>query len=119
MNSYPVELLAQLAPVMFVAGLDAPAQAPSAPSTPQAAAISLADNTEKVQISTRPQDPFITLTLRLRDALQAQRRAAIWQPEKAKKFQVILVDKDVSFPPRKLVLLMTLNIPHPIHHFPR
>src|SRR5467141_629952 len=79
MNSYPAELLAQLAPVMFVAGLDV-SQSPSS-----------------------KQDAFQILTLRLRDALLIQRRVSIWQPEKNNTFQVVLVDKDIRFPPRKLV----------------
>ena len=78
MNSYPPELLVQLAPVMFVAGLDVPP--PSAPpDTPTPA---------------RPaQDPFAVLTVRLRDALLSQRTTAIWQPEKSKTFQTVLVDQ--------------------------
>lgn len=94
MNSYPPELLAQLAPVMFVAGLDVPPNAaqqpPTTPSTPQSASVKSAD-------------PFQTLILRLREALTAQRKVAIWQPEKSKTFHVILVDQEVRFPPRKLV----------------
>ncbi|KAJ7647712.1 Gryzun, putative trafficking through golgi-domain-containing protein [Roridomyces roridus] len=91
MNSYPAELLAQLAPVMFVAGLEPPpavaaVQSPTTPSTPKA-----------------QQDPFALLTSRLREALLAQRKVAIWQPEKSKVFQVIPVDQAVRFPPRKLV----------------
>ncbi|KAJ7503038.1 Foie gras liver health family 1-domain-containing protein [Mycena galericulata] len=91
MNSYPPELLAQLAPVMFVAGLDPPsataaAQSPTTPTTPRA-----------------QQDPFTVLTLRLREALLAQRKVAIWQPEKSKSFQILPVDQAVRFPPRKLV----------------
>lgn len=82
MNSYPAELLAQLSPVMFAAGLDPPA------------------NTQE---KLKTQDSFTTLTLRLREALINQKKAAIWQPEKSKTFQVILVDKAVRFPPRKLV----------------
>ena len=82
MNSYPPELLVQLAPVMFVAGLDIqpPPQTPvsPAPSTPTA--------------SSR-QDPFQILASRLRDALLSQRKVGIWQPEKAKTFQVVMVDK--------------------------
>lgn len=79
MNSYPSELLAQLAPVMFVAGLDV--------QTPP----------ESVSETQRPQlDPFDVLTIRLRDALVAQRKPAIWQPDKSKTFQAILVDKVCS-----------------------
>ncbi|KAG5731761.1 UPF0636 like protein [Termitomyces sp. T112] len=85
MNSYPPELLAQLAPVMFVAGLDE--ETPSQPSA---------------QISAKGND-FALLASRLRETLQTQRKVAIWQPEKTKTFQVILVDKDIRFPPRKLV----------------
>ncbi|EKM53402.1 uncharacterized protein PHACADRAFT_163712 [Phanerochaete carnosa HHB-10118-sp] len=76
MNSYPPELLAQLAPVMFVAGPQSPAP--------------------------KSQDSFSLLALRLKDMLQAQRRPAVWHPDKAKTFQVIFVDPDVRFPPRKM-----------------
>ncbi|KAK7057624.1 Gryzun, putative trafficking through golgi-domain-containing protein [Favolaschia claudopus] len=93
MNSYPPELLAQLAPVMFVAGLDAitstPASVAQSPITP---------TTPKSQ-----QDPFVLLTVRLREALLTQRKVAIWQPDKSKTFQIIPVDKAVRFPPRKLL----------------
>ncbi|KIY46190.1 hypothetical protein FISHEDRAFT_47894 [Fistulina hepatica ATCC 64428] len=84
MNSYPVELLVQLAPVMFVAGLDVP-PSPSPDS----------------------KDPFITLVLRLRETLLSQLKPSIWQPppdtSKGQKFQILLVPTDVRFPPRKLV----------------
>ncbi|PPQ63022.1 hypothetical protein CVT24_005968 [Panaeolus cyanescens] len=97
MNSYPPELLTQLAPVMFVAGLDVQTSTatitPSSPSTP----------TPPIPTPPKSQDPFQVLILRLRDALLAQRKVAIWQPEKNKTFQVVLVDTDVKFPPRKLV----------------
>ncbi|KAG2016097.1 glutathione transferase omega-1 [Coprinopsis cinerea AmutBmut pab1-1] len=86
MNSYPPELLVQLAPVMFVAGLDVPP-----PPPPDAEG-----NASKP-------DPFQVLAIRLREALTNQRKVAIWQSDKSKTFQVILVDKDVRFPPRKLV----------------
>ncbi|KAI0724685.1 Gryzun, putative trafficking through golgi-domain-containing protein [Fomitopsis betulina] len=79
MNSYPAELLTQLAPVMFIGGLDPP------------------------PASGKTTDPFVVLSHRLREALVNQRKVAIWQPEKKKTFQVILVDKDVKFPPRRLV----------------
>ncbi|TFK50937.1 hypothetical protein OE88DRAFT_1726063 [Heliocybe sulcata] len=85
MNSYPPELLVQLAPVLFVAGLEF-AAAPQTPQSPTA----------------KSQDPFVLLSTRLKDALTSQRKVAVWQPEKAKTFQVVLVDKEVRFPPRKI-----------------
>jgi hypothetical protein len=83
MNSYPPELLVQLAPVMFVAGLDVPA----VPETIPSAALGEPPSTRL------PQDPFTSLTVRLRDALLSQRTATVWQPEKSKTFQAVLVDK--------------------------
>ena len=40
------------------------------------------------------------LATRLRDALVSQRKVAIWQPEKTKTFQVVLVDKVRTLSPR-------------------
>ncbi|TFY76432.1 hypothetical protein EWM64_g7579, partial [Hericium alpestre] len=100
MNSYPPELLTQLAPLMFVAGLDVPSP-PDAP--PLSSSPSVQSSTQSIASPRPPQDPFTVLTLRLRDALLAQRKVAIWQPEKSKTFQVVLVDKEVRFPPRKLI----------------
>jgi hypothetical protein len=77
MNSYPAELLTQLVPVMFAAGLDLPP-----------------DHNN--------QDLFAILTTRLRDAL-LNTKPAIYQPEKQKSFHVVLVDKAVRFPPRKII----------------
>ena len=77
MNSYPPELLVQLAPVMFVAGLGPqPAAAAAAPQSP----------------APRTQDPFVLLATRLKDALLAQRKPAVWAPDKSKTFQVVLVE---------------------------
>ncbi|KAJ3575278.1 hypothetical protein NP233_g1192 [Leucocoprinus birnbaumii] len=80
---------------MFVAGLDVPPnttnQPPTTPATPQSPS------------TTKTTDAFHGLTARLREALTSQRKVAIWQPEKSKSFHVILVDKEVRFPPRKLV----------------
>ncbi|KAG2153198.1 Gryzun, putative trafficking through golgi-domain-containing protein [Suillus clintonianus] len=100
MNSYPAELLVQLAPVMFVAGLDLPpAPSASTPSTPQ----SPGQAQSPPPTPTKTQDPFGSLVARLRDALQSQRKVAIWAPERTRAFHMILVGKDVRFPPRKLV----------------
>lgn len=82
MNSYPPELLVQLAPVMFVAGLDVPPPPEPIPSS-----------TSDPSLSRPAQDPFTLLTIRLRDALLSQRITAIWQPDKSKSFQTVLVDK--------------------------
>ena len=83
MNSYPPELVVQLAPVMFVAGLDVP-PSPEPVSSP---------SSDPPSISRTAQDPFTVLTIRLRDALLSQRITAIWQPDKSKTFQTVLVDK--------------------------
>lgn len=80
MNSYPPELLVQLAPVMFVAGLS------DSPSS----------NAETMDPDGRSQDQFTALAQRLREVLGTQRKATIWTSEatrKAKLFQVVFVDK--------------------------
>ncbi|TBU21299.1 Gryzun, putative trafficking through golgi-domain-containing protein [Dichomitus squalens] len=103
MNSYPPELLVQLAPVMFVAGLEVPPpHQPQTPASASAHAPPPKTPTTPAQ-QTQRQDPFNVLSTRLRDALLAQRKVAIWQPDKSKTFQVVLVDKDVPFPPRKML----------------
>ncbi|TDL16121.1 hypothetical protein BD410DRAFT_647647 [Rickenella mellea] len=108
MNSYPPELLVQLAPVLFVAGLDLPRppqpQSPPPDILPQPQPQTQGDQdaTLRPRRNTTAQDPFTALILRLREALTSQRKVAIWQPERNKAFQVVLVDKAVPFPPRKL-----------------
>lgn len=89
MNSYPAELIVQHAPVMFVAGLTesqqpdgasglmSPPIGPSEPSSPT--------------VDTK--DPFGVLISRLRSALSTKRRANIWDSERARRFQIVLVDK--------------------------
>ena len=84
MNSYPPELMVQLAPVMFVAGLDV---------TPEPESTVTASQGEAPSPPRVVSDPFEILTRRLHDALATQRKPAIWQPEKTKTFQVQLVDK--------------------------
>ncbi|KAH8827913.1 Gryzun, putative trafficking through golgi-domain-containing protein [Flagelloscypha sp. PMI_526] len=79
MNSYPPELLAQLAPVMFVAGLDTGIVSPSSPKL-------------ETEGATTPKTPLDQFT----------RKVAIYQPDKSKTFQVVMVSEDSSFPPRKL-----------------
>lgn len=83
MNSYPPELLVQLAPVMFVAGLDVPPPPESVPSS----------TSDPPSLPRPAQDSFTLLTIRLRDALLSQRITAIWQPDKSKTFQTVLVEK--------------------------
>jgi trafficking protein particle complex subunit 11 len=96
MNSYPIELTAQLAPVMFVAGVDPSASAdPSSAPTPT----SPSRSPEKAKSG----DPFDTLITRLRDALAQQRKLEIWKSEKSRSFQTVIVDKNIGFPPRKSV----------------
>lgn len=68
---------------MFVAGLDVPTVPEPVPSTAPGS----------LPPTRLPQDPFMSLTVRLRDALLSQRTAVIWQPEKSKTFQAVPVDK--------------------------
>ncbi|KAG2132301.1 Gryzun, putative trafficking through golgi-domain-containing protein [Suillus bovinus] len=100
MNSYPAELLVQLAPVMFVAGLDLP---PALSNSPSSALQSLGQTQSPPSAPTKTQDHFTSLITRLRDVIQSQRKPAIWAPERMRAFQMILMGKDVRFPPRKLV----------------
>ncbi|EMD33144.1 hypothetical protein CERSUDRAFT_118207 [Gelatoporia subvermispora B] len=84
---------------MFVAGLEDLSQPPPPQSPTQSAA---------------PQDPFAALSVRLREVLLAQRKAAIWQPEKNRTFKVLLADKDMRFPPRKVEDLQTRTFHSPL-----
>ncbi|KAG1734859.1 hypothetical protein EDD22DRAFT_959994 [Suillus occidentalis] len=70
--------------------------APSAPKSP--------GQTQSLPPTpTKTQDPFASLVARLRGALQSQHKVSIWAPERTKQFQMILVGKDVRFPPRKFI----------------
>lgn len=90
----------QLAPVMFVSGLDLP---------PTSAAVLVAPSPADKDPSSPPtpppkvQDPFTSLISRLREVLLSQSKSTVWSPERTKIFQVVLVDKFVGFPPRKSV----------------
>lgn len=66
MNSYPIELLVQHAPLMFVAGLELPKG---------------------------KQDPFYTLISRLREVLGARPKGLVWDKHRASAFNILLVDK--------------------------
>ncbi|OBZ70000.1 Trafficking protein particle complex subunit 11 [Grifola frondosa] len=117
MNSYPPELLVQLAPVIDAYDASNASNTGDASTTSGTSDISNTSDTGSPTI--KESDPFAVLAVRLRDALISQRKASIWQPEKSKTFQIILVDKvrvtlkispadydnvqDVRFPPRKLL----------------
>lgn len=76
MNSYPIELLVQHAPLMFVAGLEVPPA---------------------------KQDPFHSLVVRLREILSARPKGLVWDKNRGSAFNILLVDKNIRFPPRKVV----------------
>ncbi|EJD46843.1 hypothetical protein AURDEDRAFT_86850 [Auricularia subglabra TFB-10046 SS5] len=107
MNSYPIELLAQPCPVMFVAGLDAPPPTPP-PQTPVTAATPTSAQpvpvpaTPTIRVPSAQIDPFAVLQQRLRDALTQVPKNTIWLADRGKTFQVHLVEKNVRFPPRKI-----------------
>lgn len=93
MNSYPIELLVQHAPMMFVAGLDVPptpSVVPPSNGTASEPTVSLADGNQSLPDS---RDPFVVLQSRLKAAFTARRRGSIWDLNKSKHFNVIVVDK--------------------------
>ncbi|KAI6046343.1 Gryzun, putative trafficking through golgi-domain-containing protein [Pisolithus marmoratus] len=100
MNSYPTEMMVQLAPVMFVAGLDIPPSSAAVPVPPPSANM---DPSSPPAPPQKVQDPFTLLIFRLREVLLSQCKSSVWSPERTKIFQVVLVDKAVGFPPRKSV----------------
>ncbi|KAH7102159.1 Foie gras liver health family 1-domain-containing protein [Auriculariales sp. MPI-PUGE-AT-0066] len=108
MNSYPVELLAQPCPVMFVAGLEAPPAQVTSPTTASTPATGSSPPMpgpplgHRIQTTPAHHDPFVVLQLRLRDALTQIPKNSIWLPDRGRQFQVHLVEKNVRFPPRKM-----------------
>jgi len=109
MNSYPVELLGQHAPLMFVAGLTeptspTPASPPTSPQQALRASLDVppSDGPGETTGSNVRQDSFSVLTARLRAALATRTKGVVWDPDRAKSFQVVLVDKVRLFPNMKL-----------------
>ncbi|KAG8930220.1 hypothetical protein FRC01_003141 [Tulasnella sp. 417] len=110
MNSYPNELLAQHVPLMYVAGLTEGSSSSPAPGSPTvstspseatrrsssgsisqpSAPVEVAANTSGDAIAS---DPFADLISRLRTVLTYRKKGAVWDPLRARAFQVILVDK--------------------------
>lgn len=108
MNGYPSELIAQHVPLMFVAGLDAPTANVPPPPTPAklATPVPSSRSRERMSIADLPtpsshSDPFGVLIGRLRTAL-SPRKTAVWDSEPGRRFHVVLVDRNVSLPPRKI-----------------
>ena len=66
MNSYPIELLCQHAPLMFIAGLDLPQDT---------------------------KDPFHPLVTRLRESFLSRPKGLVWDQERSTNFSILLVDK--------------------------
>jgi hypothetical protein len=110
MNGYPSELIAQHVPLMFVAGLDAPAANVPPPPTPAKlpTPVPSSRSRERMSIADLPTpsthtDPFAVLTARLRTALSS-RKGVVWEAEPGRRFNVMLVDRNVTLPPRKIQL---------------
>ncbi|KAG9084046.1 hypothetical protein FS749_005537, partial [Ceratobasidium sp. UAMH 11750] len=110
MNGYPSELIAQHVPLMFVAGLDAPAANVPPPPTPAKlpTPVPSSRSRERMSIADLPSpsahsDPFAVLIGRLRIAL-GFRKGVVWDAEPGRRFHVVLVDRSVSLPPRKIQL---------------
>ncbi|KAF8752579.1 Foie gras liver health family 1 [Rhizoctonia solani] len=110
MNGYPAELVCQHVPLMFVAGLDAPSTNVPPPPTPAKlpTPVPSTRSRERMSIADLPtpsthSDPFVVLINRLRNAL-ASRKGVVWDSEPGRRFHVVLVDKNVTLPPRKVQL---------------
>ena len=105
MNSYPLELLAQHVPLMFVAGLTEglPPDTPSSPVTiPSNAVVSPKSLGPSSSVDIAADHPsaaptedelFLNLTARLRSALTYRKKGVIWDPNRSKAFHIVLVDK--------------------------
>ncbi|KAF8584313.1 hypothetical protein K439DRAFT_1633686 [Ramaria rubella] len=98
MNSYPSELLTQLGPVMFIAGLDATADPPHSDTE--------TSEDDRILGKRLQADPFLALVKRLRDVLfeKSIKKGTVWVGDAeraAPGFRMLLVDKNVRFPPQK------------------
>jgi len=92
MNSYPIELLVQHAPLMFVAGLgDQSATHTGVPVHNDA--LPNPDLERRGSVNQDARDPFAVLTSRLRNSFASRRRGTIWDLNKSRHFNVVLVDK--------------------------
>ncbi|SCV68679.1 BQ2448_800 [Microbotryum intermedium] len=119
LDTYPSEFISHVHPLLFAAGLEpavpvTPPTNPSGPSStappstngvgspaaPQVASSSLTNGDEASSTSS---DPFVTLVAALRRAFQARKGWGIWDNTRGAHhdFHVVLVDKNVRFPPIK------------------
>ncbi|KAG8923830.1 hypothetical protein FRC02_010860 [Tulasnella sp. 418] len=110
MNVYPIELLAQYAPLMFVAGLTEGNQAPQSPSSSSPTNSNKTHSpiespqlmSEGSSLSGKSDDPFESLIARLCAILVRRRKDTVWDTERDGSFQAILVKKNILIPPPKV-----------------
>lgn len=110
MNSYPNELLAQHVPLMFVAGLTEGTQSPAVASPAMSPPGSIGGGAplgETISVGSpgvergsplevagsESSDPFTALVAQLRSVLSYRKRGTVWDPNRSKVFQIVLVDK--------------------------
>ncbi|KAG0148825.1 hypothetical protein CROQUDRAFT_89870 [Cronartium quercuum f. sp. fusiforme G11] len=103
MDSLPIEFLSHHLPLLFFAGLPVP---PEDPNSGQGSS-----------------DPFQVLSTNLRHALTAnQSGIQVWDPRKQTQnshdFRVVVVEKNVRFPPRKARPSSTSSTTNSITHSP-
>lgn len=93
MNSYPVELLVQHAPLMFVAGLGDSSSSP-VPNSANGDLLGAPPLHERRgSVNQDAKDPFLVLSSRLRNSFASRRRGAVWDLNKSHHFNILLVDK--------------------------
>ncbi|KAM0752891.1 hypothetical protein T439DRAFT_323501 [Meredithblackwellia eburnea MCA 4105] len=124
MDSYPGEFTGHVLPLLFVAGLGtaatpavpAPASASTEPSTTTPAGSPPIDP----QTPQPPPDQFGPLLTALKKTLSAKRGFNIWDSSRGVNhdFHVVLVEKNVRFPPLKARPPSTPQQPLPVLHSP-
>ncbi|KAI5481898.1 hypothetical protein MNV49_000175 [Pseudohyphozyma bogoriensis] len=118
LDSYPSEFVSHLQPLMFVAGLGTaaaplgapPPQSPALPPVPpgepadaNAPQVASPPPPPAPPAPTAPADPFLPLLGALRRTLAPKKGFSIWDNSRGatNEFHVVLVDKNVRFPPLK------------------
>ncbi|GAA5919086.1 hypothetical protein JCM1841_003742 [Sporobolomyces salmonicolor] len=119
MESFPSEFTGHHLPLCFVAGLDPP------PAPAPAAAPTVSPDGRRSPPSAAPpaassSDPFVILTASLRKTMASRKGFPLWDNSRGANndFHIVLVDKNVRFPPLKARPSSTAQQPPAALHSP-